>query len=93
MRESERVEKRTFINPEQFKEEMRRMKERQFMFDRHRHEHFENEVKLFTDRDQMVDYVNHLSHIENVDIFKIEENLYKVLVTRRRKTPDQMKEE
>jgi hypothetical protein len=93
VRESERVEKRTFINPEQFKEEMRRMKERQFMFDRHRHEHFENEVKLFTDRDQMVDYVNHLSHIENVDIFKIEENLYKVLVTRRRKTPDQMKEE
>ncbi len=86
------MEKRTFVNPEQFREEMRRMKEREFMFERRRHEHFENEVKLFTDRDQMVDYVNHLTHIENVDIFKIEENLYKVLVTRRRVMPGPSKE-
>jgi len=42
------------------------------------------EVKLFTNKDQMVAYVNNLSGIENVEIFKIEDDLYKVLVTRRK---------
>lgn len=50
----------------------------------HRRECIENEVKLFTDRDQMVTYVNQLTGIENVDIYKIEDQLYKVLVSRKK---------
>lgn len=51
---------------------------------RHHHE-MENDVKLFTDKSKMVDYVNQLTGIGNVEVFKIEDNLYKVLVTRRKK--------
>ena len=43
----------------------------------------ENDVKLFTDKAAMVEYVNQLTGIENVEIFKIEDSLYKVLVSRR----------
>ncbi|MDX9691109.1 MAG: hypothetical protein RBT45_01560 [Acholeplasmataceae bacterium] len=50
-----------------------------------RHE-LENEVKLFTDRTEMVNYVNQLEGIHNVEIFKIEDNLYKVLVMRKPKS-------
>jgi hypothetical protein len=46
---------------------------------------FENEVKLFTNKEEMVTYVNSLTQIENVEIFKIEDNLYKVLVSRVKK--------
>jgi len=51
---------------------------------RHHHE-MENDVKLFTDKAKMVEYVNQLTGIENVEIFKIEDNLYKVLVTKKKK--------
>lgn len=82
--ESERdaMEKKIFIN----KEDFRRMREHGF-----RPEHVRrmykvnmiNEVKLFTNKDKMVEYVNGLSGIENVEIFKIEDQLYKVLVSRK----------
>ncbi|TNF07254.1 MAG: hypothetical protein EP317_05080 [Bacillota bacterium] len=55
---------------------------RQFRHMRHHHE-TENEVKLFTDKSEMVNYVNQLTGIQNVEIFKIEDNLYKVLVTKK----------
>ncbi len=74
--------KRIFINRENMRHEFRRMNEEGM--GRHRHECIENEVKLFTDRDQMVTYVNQLTGIENVDIYKIEDNLYKVLVSRKK---------
>ncbi|MBN2300750.1 MAG: hypothetical protein JXC31_06170 [Acholeplasmataceae bacterium] len=48
----------------------------------------ENEVKLFTDKTEMVTYVNQLSNIHNVEIFKIEDQLYKVLVTRKKEQDD-----
>ena len=51
---------------------------------RHHHE-MENDVKLFTDKAKMVEYVNQLTSIENVEIFKIEDSLYKVLVTKKKK--------
>lgn len=82
--ESERdaMDKKIFMNKEDFKrmhehghgpEHMRRMYRVNMV----------NEVKLFTDKDKMVDYVNGLSGIENVEIFKIEDKLYKVLVSRK----------
>jgi hypothetical protein len=42
----------------------------------------ENTVRLFTDKEAMVLYVNTLENIDNVDVYKIEDQLYKVLVTR-----------
>ncbi len=50
-------------------------------FKRFRHDR-ENTVRLFTDKEAMVLYVNTLENIENVDVYKIEDHLYKVLVTR-----------
>ena len=55
---------------------------RQFKRMRHHHE-VENEVKLFTEKSEMVSYVNQLTGIQNVEIFKIEDNLYKVLVSKK----------
>lgn len=52
---------------------------------KHIHIFMENEVKLFTDKAEMVTFVNQLSDIQNVEIFKIEDQLYKVLVSRRKK--------
>ena len=51
----------------------------------HRRFSMENEVKLFTNKDEMVTYVNGLTQIQNVEIFKIEDELYYVLVARLRK--------
>ena len=48
-------------------------------------QHVTNEVKLFTDKNEMVAYVNQLEDIKNVEIFKIEDDLYKVLVTKIKK--------
>ena len=48
-----------------------------------RHHAIENEVKLFTDKADMVKYVNELTGIQNVEIFKSKDNLYKVLVSRK----------
>lgn len=83
------MEKRVFMHSEFAKEDMRKMRDEYF---RHMHNHrinIENEVKLFTDKNAMVTYVNQLTGIENVEIFKIEDNLYKVLVSRRKGTPNQ----
>lgn len=77
------MEKKIFINTENMKDEMRKMREERFGHMRD-HMRCENEVKLFTDKNEMVTYVNKLTGIENVEIFKIEDNLYKVLVSRRR---------
>ncbi|GEM_PF-1025942 len=55
---------------------------------KHVHMRVESEVKLFTDKSEMVTYVNQLKDIQNVEIFKIEDQLYKVLVTRRKKHED-----
>lgn len=41
-----------------------------------------NEIKMFIEKEELVDYVNQLESIENVDIFKIDEKLYKVHVKR-----------
>jgi len=76
-----------------FKEEFRRMHEhRPHGGDRVR-KHvirlgIEKEVKLFVDKSEMVKYVNSLQNIQNVEIFKIEDDLYKVLVTRHKKDED-----
>ena len=56
---------------------------RHFNMLKNRHYHVENEVKLFTDKTAMVEYVNQLTGIENVEVFKIEDNLYKVLVAKK----------
>jgi hypothetical protein len=39
-----------------------------------------NEIRMFTDKEALVDYVNQLESVENVDVYKIDENLYKVQV-------------
>ena len=44
---------------------------------------YSHEIKLFTDKDEMIMYVNRLENIENADVFKIEDNLYKVHVVRK----------
>jgi len=51
---------------------------------KHIHHQIVKEVKLFTNKKEMVSYVNNLEDIQNVEIFKIEDDLYKVLVTRRK---------
>ncbi len=56
------------------------MKEHQH---RRPHRKFTHEIKLFTDKNEMIAFVNQLTSVENVEIFKIEEHLYKVHVTRR----------
>ncbi|HOI84552.1 MAG TPA: hypothetical protein PLP48_00620 [Acholeplasmataceae bacterium] len=76
------MEKREFINMDQMREDMRKMREERMGRMPHR-PMIENEVKLFTDKAEMVKYVNSLTGIENVDIYKIEDQLYKVLVSRR----------
>ena len=82
----------------EFKEGFKRMHDhRQFNGDRiKRHSirlGIEKEVKLFVDKAEMVTYVNHLENIQNVEIFKIEDNLYKVLVTRHKKIEDEKTKE
>lgn len=77
------MEKKIFINQENMRDEMRKMREERFGPMRE-HMRTNNEVKLFTDKNEMVTYVNQLTGIENVEIFKIEDNLYKVLVSRRK---------
>lgn len=42
------------------------------------------EVKLFSNKEEMIQFVNELKQIENVEITKIEESLYKVLIIRRK---------
>lgn len=74
----------------EFKEEFRRMHEhrpfRNEPFKKHViHMLIEKEVKLFTDKSEMVTYVNGLTNIHDVEIYKIEDDLYKVLVTRQKK--------
>lgn len=78
----ENQSKHIFIDREKIKDEIRKHRERDFR--RHHDDCIENEVKLFTDKNQMVTYVNQLTGIENVDIYKIEDNLYKVLVSRKK---------
>ena len=81
------MDHKKFIDPEDFKKEFRKFREegpfRQERVHRFMHTRMENEVKLFTDKNKMVEYVNQLTGIENVEIFKIEDQLYKVLVSRR----------
>ncbi|MBU1141844.1 MAG: hypothetical protein KKG64_04895 [Firmicutes bacterium] len=74
----------------EFREGFRRMRDHgpfgnEKVIKKHVHMQIETEVKLFTDKSEMVTYVNQLTNILNVEIFKIEEQLYKVLVTRRKK--------
>ncbi|MBU1093092.1 MAG: hypothetical protein KKH01_01375 [Firmicutes bacterium] len=74
----------------EFKDEFRRMHEhRPFRGEPFKRPNFnmaiEKEVKLFTDKTVMVEYVNSLTNIHDVEIYKIEDDLYKVLVTRRKK--------
>ncbi len=52
------------------------------------HHHISRDVKLFTNKKEMVNYVNELADIQNVEVFKIDDDLYKVLVTRRRKNKE-----
>jgi len=47
------------------------------------------EVKLFSNKEEMIKFVNELKNIENVEITKIEESLYKLLIIRR-KTKDKV---
>ena len=86
-REGESMDHKTFMDPEEFKKQFKRMREEgpmhQQKVQRFMHMRMENEVKLFTDKNKMVEYVNQLTGIENVEIFKIEDQLYKVLVSRR----------
>lgn len=87
------MEKRVFINAENMREEMRKIREEKWGRGSHMHHRMENEVKLFTDKNEMVTFVNQLKDIENVDIFKIEDNLYKVFITRKCKHEGCCKEE
>jgi 5-formyltetrahydrofolate cyclo-ligase len=101
VREREYMDKKNIFNPEDMKEElkeqMKKVRENMpFKGEHHRqHRHMQraSEVKLFTDKSAMVEYVNNLSEIENVEIFKIEDALYKVLITRRVKQGDCCKEQ
>jgi len=81
------MEKKAFENSDDIKNEFRRVRQEGFMSHEHMprfmHPKTDNEVKLFTDKNKMVEYVNQLTGIENVEIFKIEDQLYKVLVSRR----------
>lgn len=78
----------------EFKDEFRRMHEhRPFRGEPFKRPNFnmsiEKEVKLFTDKSVMVEYVNGLTNIHDVEIYKIEDDLYKVLVTRRKQVDSQ----
>lgn len=78
---------------EEFREPFRRMRDHmpfgpERIIKKRMHPPMDNEVKLFTDKAEMVSFVNQLKDIHNVEIFKIEDQLYKVLVTRRRKHED-----
>ncbi len=89
-------EKDDFMGHE-FKDEFRKLHEhRPFGSERVRKHvirgRIEKEVKLFVNKSEMVTYVNGLQNIQNVEIFKIEDDLYKVLVTRHKKDED-IKEE
>jgi len=53
-----------------------------------RNKKFSHEIKLFTDKREMIEFVNQLTHVENVEIFKIEDQLYKVHVIRKLKDHD-----
>ncbi len=56
------------------KEFMKKYDEERYLF----------EVKLFSNKEEMIEFVNALKQIENVEITKIEESLYKVLIIRRK---------
>lgn len=76
---------------EEFKEGFKRMHEHRPFRNEPFRKHImniliEKEVKLFTDKAEMVTYVNGLTNIHDVEIYKIEDDLYKVLVTRQKKT-------
>jgi hypothetical protein len=81
------MDKKTYETPDDIRREFRKVREATFLnsnnMHRFMHQRTENEVKLFTDKIKMVEYVNQLTGIENVEIFKIEDQLYKVLVSRR----------
>jgi len=76
------MEKKVFMNMDDMREEFRKNSQERWGRLQHR-PMLENEVKLFTNQAEMVAYVNGLTGIENVDIYKIEDQLYKVLVSRR----------
>jgi hypothetical protein len=81
------MEKKGFETPDDIRREFRKVRQDSFMnpenMRRFMHLRTDNEVKLFTDKNKMVEYVNQLIGIENVEIFKIEDQLYKVLVSRK----------
>ncbi len=74
----------------EFKDEFRRMHEHRPFRSEPFKKHvinllIEKEVKLFTDKAEMVKFVNGLTNIHDVEIYKIEDDLYKVLVTKQKK--------
>jgi len=81
------MDKKVYETPEDIRREFRKVREASFLNPNNMHRFMQhktdNEVKLFTDKNKMVEYVNQLTGIENVEIFKIEDQLYKVLVSRR----------
>lgn len=74
------MDKKIFMN----EETMKKIREERRGHAQHMHNHIQNEIRLFTDKNEMVTFVNQLKDIENVDIFKIEDNLYKVLISRKK---------
>jgi len=90
------MEKKGFETPDDIRREFRKVRQDSFMnpenMRRFMHPRTDNEVKLFTDKNKMVEYVNQLTFIENVEIFKIEDQLYKVLVSRRHQEKECCKE-
>ena len=80
------------IDKEEFKKRFKDIAEHgPFNYDkkrRHAGMHYKKEVKLFTDKAEMIEYVNGLEDIENVDVFKIESELYKVSITRKKRHED-----
>ena len=81
------MERKTFFKHDIDRDEIWKMKDDYYRHVHPHRMHLDNEVKLFTDKNLMVDYVNKLTGIENVEIFKIEDNLYKVLISRRKILP------
>jgi hypothetical protein len=82
------MNKKIIIDTEEIKNKFRNTYDHATKGMHHKHQRrfmLENEVKLFTNKDEMVSYVNGLTQIENVEIFKIEDHLYKVLITRLKK--------
>ncbi len=90
------MDKKIYETPEDIRREFRKVRESTFLnsenMHRFMHQRTENEVKLFTDKNKMVEYVNQLTGIQNVEIFKIEDQLYKVLVSRRHQEKECCKE-